>query len=63
MMNHANEKSIYANSGTWIDHNASTANFIVITPQDTKSSSQTYVRLYNFENEVLTKMAEDSLHY
>jgi UDP-2,3-diacylglucosamine pyrophosphatase LpxH len=62
-VNYKNEKSIYANSGTWIDHNASTANFIVITPQNANSSSQTYIKLYNFEKEVVTKMAEDSLRY
>jgi hypothetical protein len=36
-------------------------NFIVITPQNADGSSQTFVRLYNFEGEVVTKMAEDSL--
>jgi len=57
------QKSIYANSGTWIDHNPkkTTMNFIVITPQNADGSSQTFVRLYNFEGEVVTKMAEDSL--
>jgi len=62
-VNYKNEKTIYANSGTWIDHNPSTANFIVITPQNANSTSQTYIKLYNFENEVVTKMAEDSLRY
>lgn len=63
--NYKGQKSIYANSGTWIDHNPNltTTNFIVITPQNTNVSSQTYVKLYNFENEVITKMAEDSLRY
>jgi len=63
--NYNGQKSIYANSGTWIDHNPNltTMNFIVITPQNTDVSSQTHVKLYNFENEVITKMAEDSLHY
>jgi len=60
-----NKKCIYANSGTWIDHNPgkTTMNFVVITPQNTDLSSQTLVKLYNFENEVVTKMAEDSLRY
>lgn len=59
------QKSIYANSGTWIDHNPNktTANFIVITPQSKDASSNTFVRLYNFENKVVTLMAEDSLRY
>lgn len=59
------EKSLYANDGTWIDHNplGSGRTFVVITPQDAKSTSQTFVRLYNFENNVFTEMAEDSLRY
>ena len=60
-------KSIYANSGTWIDNNSAsgstTMNFVVITPQSSDVSSKTYVKLYNFEAEVVNKMAEDSLHY
>lgn len=60
-----NKKCIYVNSGTWIDHNPgkTTMNFVVITPQSANVSSQTLVKLYNFENEVVTKMAEDSLRY
>lgn len=64
--NHKGQKSIYANTGTWIDHNsvASTImSFVVITPQNIKSTSPTYVKLYNFEKEIVTKMAEDSLLY
>ncbi len=59
------QKSIYANSGTWIDHNphGPTMTFVVITPQNADASSQTYVKLYNLENEVVTKMAEDSLRF
>ena len=64
-LNYRGQKSIYANSGTWIDHNPdrTTMNFVVITPQNADVSSQTYVKLYNFEGEVVTKMAEDSLRY
>ena len=60
--NYNGQKSIYANSGTWIDHNPklTTMNFVVITPQNADTSSQTWVKLYNFEGEVVTKMAEDS---
>lgn len=60
-----NKKCIYVNSGTWIDHNRdkTTMNFVVITPQSADVSSQTLVKLYNYENEVVTKMAEDSLRY
>ncbi|KAF0128588.1 MAG: metallophosphoesterase [Bacteroidetes bacterium] len=61
---HLGQKSIYANSGTWIDHNSldSTAmNFVVITPQNDDASSQTFVKLYSFKNEIVTGMASDSL--
>ncbi|NTW26321.1 MAG: metallophosphoesterase [Lentimicrobium sp.] len=63
--NYKNEKCIYANSGTWIDHNPNqtTMQFIVITPQNADASSQTLVKLYNFENEVVTKMTENSLRF
>jgi hypothetical protein len=37
--------------------------FVVITPQYAAASSQTYVKLYNFENEVITTMAQDSIRY
>ncbi|MCX6161742.1 MAG: metallophosphoesterase [Ignavibacteriae bacterium] len=57
-------KSIYANSGTWLDNNpGSTMNFVVITPQSAEASSKTLVKLYNFMNEVVTKMDENSLRY
>lgn len=61
--NHKRQKTIYANSGTWIDHNPNqtTMNFVVVTPQAADASSQTWVTLYNFENEVVTKMDENSL--
>jgi predicted phosphodiesterase len=63
--NSDNKKCLYANSGTWIDHNPgkTTMNFVVITPQSVDVSSQTLVKLYNFENEVVTKMAENSMRY
>jgi len=60
---HQGKKSIYANSGTWIDHNPGgvTATFVVITPQNEEPSSKTFVKLYNFEGKVITEMASDSL--
>lgn len=60
-----NKKCIYVNSGTWIDHNPgkTTMNFVVITPQSIDAFSHTLVKLYNFENEVVTKMAENALRY
>lgn len=64
--NSNSQKCIYANSGTWIDHNTvapTTMSFVVITPQNATASSQTYVKLYNFENEVITAMAQDSIRY
>ena len=61
--NYNGQKSIYANSGTWIDENpdGSTMNFVVITPQSNDTDSQTLVTLYNFQNELATEMAKDSL--
>ena len=63
--NHQSEKSIYANSGTWIDNNprGASTTFVVITPQNNEASTETLVKLYNFEDEVITEMARDSLHF
>ena len=60
------EKTIYVNSGTWIDHkeahaNVTTMNFVIITPQNAADASETKVTLYNFENEIVTEMDKDSL--
>ena len=63
-LNRNQQKSIYANSGTWLDHNlngSTTMNFIVITPQSSDAASQTHVNLYNFENKIVTLMAKDSV--
>lgn len=59
------KKCIYANSGTWIDVNPSqtTMNFVVITPQNIDASSQTLVKLYNFQKEVVTELSENSMRY
>lgn len=59
------KKCIYANSGTWIDdnHKLTTANFVIITPQGTDATSKTYVRLYNFQNQIMTQMSEDSVRF
>jgi UDP-2,3-diacylglucosamine pyrophosphatase LpxH len=64
-VNNDGKKCIYANSGTWIDLNPklTTMNFVVITPQDADASSQTFVKLYNFEKEVVTLMANSSTRY
>jgi UDP-2,3-diacylglucosamine pyrophosphatase LpxH len=62
--NYCGQKSIYANSGTWIDNNPngmSTMDFTVITPQSGDKDSQTFVTLYNFTNELATEIAKDSL--
>lgn len=63
--NYLNEKCVYANSGTWIDTNPhlTTMHFVVITPQGVGASSETLVKLYNFEKEVVTKMDENSLRF
>lgn len=62
--NHLGLKTIYANSGTWIDHNtldSTKMNFVVITPQSIDASSQTGVKLYKFDDEVVTLMDENVL--
>lgn len=63
--NYKGEYCIYGNSGTWIDNNPhqTTMNFIVITPQNSDVSSKTYVKLYNFMDEVVSLMAVDELRY
>lgn len=64
--NTTGQKTIYANSGTWVDHNnvaPTTTNFVVITPQTSDASSKTYVKLYNYMNETVTKMSEESMRY
>jgi UDP-2,3-diacylglucosamine pyrophosphatase LpxH len=60
-----NKQCIYVNSGTWIDRNPgnTTMNFVVIIPQSTDASSQTLVKLYNFEKETVSLMDEDFLRY
>lgn len=64
-IDHLGQKTIYANSGTWIDHNTldtvSAMNFVIITPQDIDTASQTQVKLYSFKNEIIAEMAVDSL--
>ncbi|MGV8906837.1 MAG: metallophosphoesterase [Acetobacterium sp.] len=51
-INRAGEKTIYANSGTWIDRNPGypTMTFVVITPAKTDSAIDT-VNLYQYSNE------------
>jgi len=62
--NYKGQKSIYANSGTWIDHNPDqpTATFIVITPQDDDPSSLTVIGAYTFENEAYTQLGMNTIH-
>jgi len=64
-LNYNREYCIYANSGTWIDDNPhlTTMNFVVITPQNSDPTSQTYVKLYNFMDEVVSLMAVDEFRY
>ncbi len=61
--NHQGKKCIYANSGTWIDHNPkrTTRHFIVINPQQSDATSQTEVKLYNVDGEKYIQMAEDAM--
>jgi UDP-2,3-diacylglucosamine pyrophosphatase LpxH len=65
-LDHNGQKAIYANSGTWIDHNslASTnMEFVVITPQSDDETSQTSVKLYNYLNGKATLMNSNSLRF
>ncbi len=58
------QKTIYANSGTWIDHNTLSSTkmeFVVITPQSDEASSLTLVKLYSYDNEKDTEIAADSI--
>jgi len=61
--NKKGQECIYANSGTWIDSNPSgpMATFVVITPQKDNASSTTKIEVYNFQNEVYTKMAMNTI--
>ncbi len=65
-VDHNGDKAIYVNSGTWIDHNslASTKmDFVVITPQSDDETSQTSVKLYNYNDGKATLMTSDSLRF
>ncbi len=65
-LDHNGQKTIYANSGTWIDHNslASTKmEFVVITPQSDDETSQTSVKLYNYTGGKATLMNSNSLRF
>ena len=61
-----NNQCIYVNSGTWINRNPgkTTMNFVVITPENTTDiHSKTYVKLYNFMNDIVSLMVVDELRY
>ncbi len=47
-VNENDEKTVYVNSGTWIDRNPLTRTFVVITPPKSKNSAPTYVNLYQY---------------
>jgi UDP-2,3-diacylglucosamine pyrophosphatase LpxH len=61
--NLAGQKTIYVNSGTWIDHNpnGSIMNFVVITPQGSDTTSQTTVKLFCMNEGAMEELAADSL--
>lgn len=65
LQNYKGEKTIYANSGTWIDHNpnGTTTDFIVITPQNSNVNSKTYVKLYYFVNGTITQLGEQFIRF
>lgn len=62
-VNHAGLKSIYANSGAWIDHcpGRTTLNSVVITSQGPGAWSRTEVNVYDLAGELMTEVAADSL--
>ncbi|MEI8185474.1 MAG: metallophosphoesterase [Chlorobiaceae bacterium] len=57
------QKTIYANSGTWIDKNTfPTMTFVVITPQKSGGSVQEFVNLYKYsQTGQITPLATQSL--
>ncbi|MCK9330478.1 MAG: metallophosphoesterase [Candidatus Cloacimonetes bacterium] len=65
-LDHNNQKAIYVNSGTWIDHNTLSSTkmeFVVITPQSDDEDSQTSVKLYNYNDGKANLMTFDSLRF
>ena len=57
--NTKSQKTIYANSGTWIDHNpdGTTMNFVVITPKKSADSTAQFVNLYTYsKNGAITRL-------
>ncbi len=64
--NDKQEKNIYVNSGTWIDKNKCTMTFVAVIPPKNKSSTPTYVNLYqysptdgikNLDSQVITNLS------
>ena len=58
-VNNKSQKTIYANSGTWIDHNPgrTNMNFVVITPRKSSGSTASFVNLYAYSaNGTITKL-------
>lgn len=64
-VNTAGQKSVYVNSGTWIDENPNrtTMNFVVITPQQADPQSQTRVTLFNLQGRTFNEMNQMSLRF
>jgi len=58
--NTKSQKCIYANSGTWIDHNPAgpTMDFVVIAPQKTNAATAEFVNAYSYSaTGVITRLA------
>lgn len=64
-VNHAGQKAVYVNSGTWIDQNPklTTMNFVIITPQNSDPASQTQVSLYNYQGGTCNAMQKETLRF
>lgn len=59
----AGKKYVYANSGTWIDHNTlgESCSFVVIAPQNKDHHPFTTVKLYQMDKDQISLMSADSL--
>ena len=62
-VNHAGLKTIYANSGTWIDHNPenTTMDFLVISPRQQVPDSMIKVQLFAIEDGRATELVANEL--
>ena len=64
-VNYKNQRCVYANTGTWIDHNTLSSlamTFVVITPQKSTASAPTFVNLYQYSSSgAISKVAGQAI--